>query len=104
MAYPRLLYHLLSRSRRRTSYPGDLYESPRDLEGEFSRRPPVPGGVLAGVVGKPPGQPMRLTARAMTSARITNPPKDSSDMRSFARAVRGMVSVGLKAIELDSEK
>lgn len=47
---------------------------------------------------------MRLTARAMTSARMTKPPKDSSDMRSFARAVSGMVSVGLKAIELEREK
>lgn len=50
------------------------------------------------------GQPMRETARAMTSASSTNPANDSSAIRSLARWVSGMVSVALNAIELASEK
>lgn len=46
----------------------------------------------------------RDTAWAMTSASSTKPPKASNPMRDLARAESGMVSVGLKAMELDSEK
>jgi hypothetical protein len=46
----------------------------------------------------------RETARAMTRANRMKPAADSKPMSAFARAERGMVSVGLKAMELDKEK
>lgn len=49
-------------------------------------------------------QPISETARAITRARSAKPANDSSDISSFARCVSGMVSVGLNAIEFDSEK
>ena len=50
------------------------------------------------------GQPSRLTARAITSARITNPANASNTMSIFARCESGIASVGLNAIESEAEK
>lgn len=44
------------------------------------------------------------TAREITRARRTNAPAASSPIMTLARDESGMVSVGLKAMELESEK
>ena len=68
--------------------------------------PYVPGGRCFSLPTRPLGcyWPSRETAWAMTSASSTKPPKASSPISALARAESGMVSVGLKAMELDSEK
>jgi hypothetical protein len=48
-------------------------------------------------------EPSTLTARAATSSTVTADKADSKPIKAFARRVRGIVSVGLKAIEFVSE-